>query len=289
MASGPPMGWSLPSLLGDSFSHQLATSGPMARTPQDLWRLLSVQAAAPRGPHHEPLRPPDFDAPATPKIGWYADFGGALPIEDGILALCEEALSVLEGLGCEIVSLPPPNVSDLWQSWVTLRAWAVANNLGPHLETHPDKLNKQAVWEIETGRALSGSDIHRASVIRSDWYRAFHAMTEADFCVLPTAQMFPFSATLDWPKDVAGTPTDTYHRWMEVVIPVSLIGIPAVSLPAGFSRAGLPMGIQLFGKRGQDADLLGLAHHYHLATGWPDRKPPAAEWRVTCLKVSGRT
>ena len=87
--------------------------------------------------------------------------------------------------------------------------------------------------------------------------------------------MFPFDVTLDWPKSVAGKKTDTYHRWMEVVIPVSLIGIPAVALPAGFGASGLPMGLQLFAKRADDLTLLALAKAYHRETDWPNQRPPA--------------
>ena len=67
---------------------------------------------------------------------------------------------------------------------------------------------------------------------------------------------------------------DTYHRWMEVVIPVSLAGLPALALPAGFGANGLPMGLQLFGANGADASVLAMGQAYHLATDWPGRRPP---------------
>lgn len=68
---------------------------------------------------------------------------------------------------------------------------------------------------------------------------------------------------------------DTYHRWMEIVVPVSLAGLPCLNLPAGFGPQGLPMGMQLFGAAGSDANLLALGHAYHRATDWPGRRPPA--------------
>ena len=67
---------------------------------------------------------------------------------------------------------------------------------------------------------------------------------------------------------------DTYHRWMEVVIPASLIGLPALCVPAGFGAAGLPMGMQLIGPHGADAAILALGQAYHRATDWPARRPP---------------
>ena len=88
--------------------------------------------------------------------------------------------------------------------------------------------------------------------------------------------MWPFDVTLDWPREIAGQGMDTYHRWMEVVIAPSLIGLPVVCVPAGFGGPDdLPMGLQLIGRRGSDATLLRLAEVWHEATDWPGRRPPA--------------
>ena len=67
---------------------------------------------------------------------------------------------------------------------------------------------------------------------------------------------------------------DTYHRWMEVVIPVSLIGLPALSVPVGFGSNGLPMGLQLAGRVGRDASVLAMGQAWHEATDWPNKRPP---------------
>ena len=263
---------------GDSFLHQLATAGPMARTPRDLWRLLAVQASPPRGVHFEPIGAPEFDDfdPRGVTIGWLGDWEGYLPMEDGVLALCEASLAIFTQMGCRVVALPPPFPPErIWEAWITLRSWAVAAKLRDIYESTPELLNRQAVWEIERGLGLSAMAVHDASVIRSEWNRAFHALDAVDACLLPSAQIFPFDVTLDWPETVAGREMDTYHRWMEVVIPVSILGIPAVALPAGFSPAGLPMGVQLFSRRGSDAWLLAMADAYHTRTGWPQTRPPA--------------
>jgi len=136
-------------------------------------------------------------------------------------------------------------------------------------------LKPEAIWEIEQGRALSALDVHAASVLRSDWLRAADALFgRFDVIALPTAQVWPFDRTLDWPKTVAGQGMDTYHRWMEVVVPASLLGLPAVAVPAGFGPQGLPMGLQLIGRHGDDARLLELAEAYHRATRWPETRPP---------------
>ena len=136
------------------------------------------------------------------------------------------------------------------------------------------QMKADLIWEIERGLALTAQQIHDASVIRSAWFAEFADMRNIDFLALPSAQIFPFPAEWEWPKSIGNKPMDTYHRWMEVVVPASLIGVPALSLPAGFNDAGLPMGMQLIGRRGTDAQVLGAGQDYHLATDWPGQRPP---------------
>ena len=267
---------------GDVFLHRLATNGPMARCPGDLALQLDVMSVPRKGG----LRGPDF-APvgalrgesAGLRVAWLADWNGALPFEDGILPLCEAALDVLGQVGCAVDSPAAPFSREaLWQSWTALRSWAIASDKSPMYEdeTLRRHLKPEAIWEIEQGRALSALDVHAASVLRSDWLRAADAFFERfDVIALPTAQVWPFDKTLDWPKTVAGQGMDTYHRWMEVVVPASLLGLPAVAVPAGFGPQGLPMGLQLIGRHGDDARLLELAEAYHRETLWPQTCPPA--------------
>jgi amidase len=199
-------------------------------------------------------------------------------MEAGILERGAETCAVFEELGCIVEPVAPPFERDaLWESWTTLRSWTMACKLSALLEAAEtrDLLKPDAVWEIERGRALSGLDVHAASVIRSDWFRRAAKLFETyDALVLPTAQVWPFPMGWDWPKDIAGVAMDTYHRWMEVMIPASLAGLPAVAVPAGFGANGLPMGVQLIGRRGADGGLLRLAQAYHQVTRWPQRRPP---------------
>ena len=269
--------------LGDAFLHQLATNGPMARCPRDLAALLDTMAGPdPRQPHGTSQPPclPQIDGHlAGPRIAWLGDWSGALPMEDGVLALCADALTQMEGLGCRVEPLAAPFDRDaMWQAWTDLRSFAVAGSLAPlyHDAEKNAQLNAQAQWEVARGLALTAMQVHAASVIRTDWFKTAATLFDTyDVLALPSAQMWPFDVTLDWPRDIAGTGLDTYHRWMEVVVPASLIGLPAVCVPAGFGGPhDLPMGLQLIGPRGSDARLLQLAEAWHQATGWPDRRPP---------------
>ena len=119
-------------------------------------------------------------------------------------------------------------------------------------------------------------EVQRASEIRSDWYaHAAMLFRRYDAMMSPTSQVWPFP--IDWrqPEIINNVPMDTYHRWMECVIPVSLIGLPSLNVPVGFSDAGLPMGTQIFGARGNDMGVLQLGQAYHQATDWPNARPPS--------------
>jgi len=259
---------------GDTFLHQLSTNGPMARSPDDLALLLEVMAGPdPRLPHGRALEPARG---AGRRIGWLGDWDGVYPFEPGILPLCKAALGAIEG--AEIHDLDAPFSREaLWQSWIDLRSWAVGASLAPMLadEAMCARLKPEAIWEAERGAALSAMQVHRASVIRSEWFLAAHALFEQyDVLAMPTAQVWPFAHDQAWPRQINGVEMDSYHRWMECVVPASLIGLPVVAVPAGFGANGLPMGLQLIGRRGADRDLLELAGQYHRATGWPQARPP---------------
>lgn len=266
---------------GDTFLHTLSTEGPMARSPRDLALLLSVMSGPdPRQPFglagiHAEVTERD---PGSIRIGWLGDWGGAYPMEEGIRELCEAACRTLADIGCGVDAVPAPFSRDaLWDSWTTLRSWKMASTLSALREASQtrDQLKPEAVWEIECGLGLQASDVHRASVIRSDWFRrAAELFDHYDALVLPTAQVWPFPMDWSWPRIIAGVEMDTYHRWMEATIPASLAGLPAVAMPAGFGANGLPMGIQLIGRKGCDARLLEIAELYHRHTGWPQKRPP---------------
>jgi amidase len=253
---------------GDLFLSQLSTEGPMARSIRDLELLLSILSEHdPRHPHSSgPYRP---TAPGRKlKIGWLADWGGAYAMEPGVLDLCESAVRVFEGLGHSVTAMAPPfSAEALWTAWTTLRSWTIAGNRGALLRQSPEMVKPELRWEIEQGLARTGAEIQRASAIRSDWFRTTAAM-EVDILALPSAQLFAFDADWSWPKEIAGITMDTYHRWMEVVVPASLTGLPALCVPAGFGASGTPMGLQLIGHRGQDATVLNLGREYEAATDW---------------------
>ncbi|MGM3278227.1 amidase [Ralstonia sp. 24A2] len=267
------------------FLGELSTNGAMGRTVTDLATLLSTQAGYdPRAPLSIQQDPARFAAPLKrdfrgTRVGWLGDLNGYLPMEAGVLDLCRQSLKSFEAIGCRVedtdLNFSPQR---LWQTWLTMRHASVAASKG---EAYKDPAKRalmkpELIWEIEGGLKLSAQDYFRASADRSAWYNAINALfARYDFLLLPTAQVFPFDAKTHWPASVAGKTMDTYHRWMEVVTPVSLSGSPAMSVPVGFGAQGLPMGVQIIGKRQADLAVLQLAYAYEQATQWVQRRPPA--------------
>lgn len=273
----PTWGWVPSEPKGDVFLHPLATLGPMARSPEDIGLLLDVMS----GP--DPRQPlASGGAPVMPlpevekmRVGWLGDWGGAFPMEPGILELCEAAAKSFEDLGHTVEAVAPPFPAErIWEAWITLRSFAVAAGLRVFKDRR-EHLKDTAIWELERGLSMTAQQVQEASDARSDWQRAAARLfQDYDALILPTAQCWPFPVDIDYPREIAGVEMDTYHRWMQVVVPVSLLGLPCLGAPAGFSEAGLPMGIQIFGAQGQDQNILALGQQYHAATQWPQNAPP---------------
>ena len=275
----------------DLYAHQLSTNGPMGRRVADVALLLDALAGYDARAPLSLGEPTGFRAALAGaegaarglRIGWMGDWNGRWPMEPGILATCERALAVFEALGAEVVPLVPDHDFDaIWESWTTLRSWFVAAKHGPDLDdpARRDRIKPEAVWEIERGRALSAMDVHRAVVMRADWHRTLERVSaEADLLAAPSAQTWPFPVEWRYPEEIAGRAMDTYHRWMEVMLPASLSGRPAISAPAGFSGAearapGLPIGLQLIGRGRADAEVLRAAAAFEAAADWVHRTPP---------------
>jgi amidase len=259
----------------DVWVAQLSTEGPMARTVPDLARLLDVQAGpdaraplslAPHASFADGLQGAEG---SRARIGWLGDLDGYLPMEPGILGVCAQALHRFEGIGCAVEPLAlghPPEA--VWQAWMVWRRWLVAARIAPFLANPANRasIKPEALWEHDQAAGLTAAQVLQASAQRTTFYQHLLLLFERfDVLALPSAQVWPFDAGLRWPTHIAGREMDTYHRWMEVVIYATFAGLPCISVPAGFSAAGLPMGLQLIGKPQGEAALLRLAQAYELA------------------------
>ena len=269
---------------GELFVEQLSVDGPMGRSVSDVALLLSVMAGPHAGfPASIEQDPSRFAEPLArdvsgARLAWLGDLDGHLALEPGVRELWESAFPAFRDIGCSVeparLDYPPEK---LWESWLTLRHWLNASYLAP-LYADParrSRIKPEARWEVEGGLGLTAREIYAASEARSDAYRALQRLFERyDFLLLPSAQVFPFDAETHWPKSIDGRRMDTYHRWMEVVVPASLAGCPAMSVPVGFHREHLPMGLQIIGRNHADLPVLQLAHAYDEATRWVRRVQP---------------
>jgi len=269
----------------DPFMPTMGVLGPMARNVPDLALLLSVQAgwdgrvplaitgdgAAFRGDLTRDVR--------GTRIAFVGDYGGHVPHEPEVLAVCRQALKVFEDLGCIVEEARPEfSMAALWDAFLPLRAWHTAGALGAYWSDPAKRalIKPEAVFEIESAMKLSALDITAASAVRAQWYEAVRRFFESyDFMVLATAQLFAFDARIHWPREVAGVPMEVYYQWQWGVIPVTMAGLPALAVPAGFSGSGHPMGLQIAGPSHSERGCLELAHAYDLATGFTrNRLPP---------------
>ena len=264
----------------DVWVTHFGTEGPMARTVRDLALLLDVQAGYdPRAPLSLAAEPSfavhldaaDAGGATRPRIGWLGNLDGYLAIEPGILEVCGRGLARLADTGCAIETLRLGFAPErIWDAWLALRHWLVNGRLTPFLGKPGNRelIKPEALWEHDQGARLSAAQVMAASVERSAFYQHVLQLFEhVDFLALPTTQVWPFDVTARWPQQIAGRAMDTYHRWMEVVVIATFAGLPAISVPVGFSESGLPMGMQLIGRPRGDLELLRLARAYEAASG----------------------
>jgi amidase len=261
----------------DVFHAQMGVEGPMGRSVRDMALLLDEQAGydprAPLSHHKQGSFLQGLETPASGgRIAWFGDLGGHLPVETGVLDLCEAALGRLADASFQTEALVPAfDFEALWQDFVTLRQASSGCALKAHYDDPLKRslLKPEAVWEVEHALRLTAPQIHAATVRRSAWHRTLLSLFDRfDLVALPTAQVFPFDVVTHWPREVAGRAMDSYHRWMQVSAFATLAGCPAVNVPAGFDATGRPMGMQLIGRPRGDMAVLKAAAAYETTLPW---------------------
>lgn len=250
-----------------------SVGGPMARNVGDLALLLSVMAGPdPRAPQAlgDPgatFAPPVAGSLSGLRIALSVDLGGAFEVDEEVAAVVAGSAPVLAAAGAT-VEAAHPDLSLADDTFRTLRAWHFQAKLGRLLAEHPDSFKQSLADNIRAGESLTGADVARAYTQRtalSERMREF--FTSYDVLVLPVSQVPPFPADQEFPAAINGRPMATYLDWMRSAYFITVTGCPAISVPAGRTRDGLPVGIQIVAPHGADRRLLEVAAAFEEAVG----------------------
>jgi amidase len=253
------MGWSA-----------LSVDGPMARSVADLALLLSALAGPdPRSPialgdpgsvYAAPLER-DFSGV---RVAWWKDLGG-LPVDRRVKDIVNAQRRTFESLGC-LVDEAEPDFSDADEIFKTLRALAFVAGYRDLVQEHRDEVKDTIVWEVERGERVTAVEVARAEMKRTMLYDGVRRFMERyEFFVLPVVQVPPFSVDVPYVTEIEGVAMTTYIDWMKSCYYISTIGHPAISVPAGFTSDGLPVGIQIVARYRDDWGLLQIAHAFERA------------------------
>lgn len=256
-----------------------SVNGPMARTVDDVAFLLSLMAGFdPRDPGCMPSDPSVFAAPlersfAGTRVAWCPDLGG-LPLDPAVRAVLDRQRQTFIDLGCEVEDVAP-DLSDADEIFLTIRGFRTAATLGPLLREHRDQLKPEAIWEIERGLSLSGTDVARAMIRHGELLERMRRFEERyAFLLCAVNQVPPFDAAAPWPTAIDGVSMETYIAWMKSAYWISTTFRPAASVPAGFTADGLPVGLQIVGPVGRDDRVLRAAEAFESVSGWNGRLAP---------------
>jgi amidase len=264
--------------LGEYMSGQLGVQGPMARCVPDLALFFDALVG-------EDMRDPDsLPAPATSflaqaRSGWRparvafsADLG-ITPVDPEVADIARRAAMRFSELGA-IVEEAHPDVSEAHDTFNVLRARGFAMGMKPLLDNHRALLKPEVVWNIEFGLGLTFADLARAEAQRVAMYRRMLAFFDThDILCTPASIVAAFPVEQRYLAECNGKTFGNYVEWLAIVYAITLLGCPALSLPAGFTKDGRPVGLQIVARPRADghvlAAALGLEHVLGLDTVTP--------------------
>jgi amidase len=210
--------------------------------------------------------PPLSGSLAGLRVALSTDLGGAFEVDDEVAGVVSSSAAVFSGAGAS-VSNAHPDLAEADDTFRTLRAWHLQAKLGARLTAHPESFKRSLADNIRLGETLSGADVARAYTQRTALSeRMRHFFTSYDVLVLPVSQVPPFPADQEYPSAINGRPMETYLDWMRAAYLITVTGCPAISVPAGHTRDGLPVGIQIVAPHGADRRLLEIAAAFEAAT-----------------------
>lgn len=261
----------------------LQVQGPMARNVDDLLLMLSVVAGeTTRSPLSIKTSGKEFNYPLDMdikgfKIAYSVDFNGNISVEDEVREGLSHQVDVLKNLGCEVVE-DCPDFSHVDEAFQTLRAFEMEMTWSDIFDKHEKDMKPSLVWNINKGKGLKGVDIGRAEKIR---HTLFHEMdrffNKYDAFVLPVSQVVPFDGKYEYPQEINGKKVENYVDWMKSCYYITATGCPALSVPGGFTKDGLPLGLQIVTAFRKDLKALRIGKAFEFTTNYSDIRPTFKE------------
>jgi len=255
--------------------------GPMERTVEDLALMLSATAGPDaRAPISINESGSVFAGPLARdfrglRVAWSRDLGG-LPVDTRVTEALSSGRRVLEAIGVQVEDADP-DLTDADEVFRVLRAWNFETSFGALLKTQRHLMKDTVIWNIEEGARLTGAQVGGAELKRTELYhRVRRFMEQYAFLAAPVVQVPPFDVNQPWVTEINGEKMHTYLDWMKSCYAISATGLPAVSVPCGFTRDGLPVGLQIVGRHQDDFGVLQLAYAFQQQTALWKRRPPVA-------------
>jgi Asp-tRNA(Asn)/Glu-tRNA(Gln) amidotransferase A subunit family amidase len=250
--------------------NNLSVAGPMARTVPDLCLLLSAMVS---DDGRDPLattvhgrtirRPEDFATPAridlsSLRVAFTPDFGFA-PTERLIVDAFGEKTNLFRHVFGHTADATP-DCAGADEAFEVLRALGFLASHADKARTRPQDVGPNVRANVEEGLRYTAADVARAQTLQTTLYRRWQAFFQNwDVILTPSITLSPRSWRELYPAEIDGKPTRTYFHWLALAYAVTLPGHPAVSLPLGVDRHGMPFGLQIVGPRGGDAFVLSVA------------------------------
>ncbi|MGM1016968.1 MAG: amidase [Actinomycetota bacterium] len=266
----------------------LAQPGFMARTVGDVALLMSVGCGPAAGAPLSLREPgsvfarPEFSSPdghepgaslAGLRIGFSTDLNGMIPVERAVADVVDSAADVFAGAHSEIDDILP-DLRDADEVFRVVRALDFVSDYRDVVREHRGQVKDAVVWNTEMGLSLTVDEIVAAEEARVRLLSTVEAyFAHHDLLVLTASQVAPFDARMEYPLEIDGTPMSDYLEWMRAATIISATGCPAISVPAGFTPDGLPVGIQLVAAPGTDVELLLAAQGFEELTGHHETHP----------------
>ena len=259
----------------------LGVTGPLSRTVADAALMLSTIAGPDeRAPVSYEVDTRQFiravKAPSIKgwQVAWTPDLDGLIPVNDEVRRVAHEAMGVFRSLGARVEDACP-TFSEVPDIILGTRGLTMVALHAEKLPEWRERMQKDLVRDIEHGMTLTAREIARSEALRSVlWHRVRAFMATRDLLVLPTVAVPPFPVDEPYPSEINGKPLDHYTQWFNLTYAITLTGLPAISIPCGFTRSGLPVGLQIVGRRRQEAAVLRAAAAFEAAAPWADHIPP---------------